>query len=63
MRCGNPLDSNLKIEFPVIFTAPTANKILSLLLQFVDSMKKIMKGGLTVNGAAGKFAPGVNSLS
>jgi len=51
------------MEFPVIFTAPTPKKILSLLLQFVDSMKKIMKGGLTVNGAAGKFAPGVNSLS
>jgi hypothetical protein len=63
MRGGNPLDSNLKIEFPGFFAAPTPKKILNLLLQFVDSMKKIMKGGLTENGAACKFAPKVDDLS
>ena len=44
-------------------TAPTPKKILNLRLQFVDSMKKIMKGGLTENGAACKFAPKVDWLS
>ena len=58
MRGGNPLDSDLRMEFhDVFFAAPTPKKILNLFIQFVDSMKKIMKGGLTENGAAGKFAP------
>ena len=57
MRGGNPLDSILKMNFLIFFAAPTPKKILDLRLKFVDSMKKIMKGGLTVNGAAGKFAP------
>lgn len=41
MRGGNPLDSDLKMEFhDVFFAAPTPKKIFNLRLQFVDSMKK-----------------------
>jgi hypothetical protein len=44
MRGGNPLDSDLKIEFHVFFAAPTPKKMLNLLLQFVDSMKNDERG-------------------
>lgn len=56
MRGGNPLDSNLKMEFPVIFCRTDSEEDNKSTITVCRFDEKIMKGGLTENRAACKFA-------
>ena len=55
MRGGNPLDSNLKIEFPIFFAAPTPKKDIKSTITVCRFDEKIMKGGLTEHRKWGRL--------